>query len=97
MADYTSRMAQPARRADASADEAPADEPAAEVDAPSLDPAAIERAYLRERARRRAVDSRRNAARSSNARFWVVLAVLAFLTVFLSLTAWRQVHTLFGV
>jgi hypothetical protein len=80
-------MAQPARQLPAQGDD----------DAPSLDPAAIERAYLREKARRRAIASRRNAARSSNARFWVVLAVLTFLTVFLSLTAWHQIQTLFGV
>jgi hypothetical protein len=86
IAHYTFPMAQPARHA-----------PPRDDEAPSLDPAAIERAYLRERARRRALDSRRNAARSSNARFWVVLAVLTFLTVFLSLTAWRQIQTLFGL
>jgi predicted anti-sigma-YlaC factor YlaD len=79
-------MAQPARHV-----------PSQEEDAPSLDPAVIERAYRRERARRRALDSRRNAARSSNARFWVVLAVLTFLTVFLGLTAWHQIQTLFGL
>jgi hypothetical protein len=79
-------MAQPATRA-----EAPDD------DAPSLDPTAVQRAYMREKARRRARDRRRNAARSSNARFWVVLAVLVFLTVFLSLTAWHEIQTTFGI
>jgi predicted anti-sigma-YlaC factor YlaD len=64
---------------------------------PSLDPAAIERAYLRERARRRARLQRHNESRSSNARFWVVLAVLLALTVFLGLTAWHDVQTTFGV
>jgi hypothetical protein len=67
------------------------------VDAPSLDPGAVERAYRRERARRRARDERRTAARSSNARFWVVLAVLAFLTVVIALTVWREVQTTFGL
>jgi len=66
-------------------------------DTPSLDPAAIERAYLRERARRRARLQRHNESRSSNARFWVVLAVLLALTVFLALTAWHDVQTTFGV
>ena len=79
-------MAQPATR-----------HPALDDDAPSLDPAAVERAYLRERARRRARSERANAARSSNARFWVVLAVLAFLTVVLSLTAWYEIQTIFGI
>jgi hypothetical protein len=79
-------MAQPATRPQSPDD-----------DAPSLDPAALERAYLREKARRRARSQRRNAARSSNARFWVVLAVLVFLTVFLSLAAWHQIQTTFGI
>jgi hypothetical protein len=75
----------------------PATRPAPEDDAPSLDPSAVERAYLRERARRRARSQRRNAARSSNARFWVVIAVLLFLTVVFALTAWREVQTTFGI
>ena len=79
-------MAQPASR-----------QPALEDDAPSLDPAAIERAYLRERARRRARHERRTAAQSSNARFWVVVAVLVFLTVVIGLTAWHQVQVTFGI
>jgi hypothetical protein len=75
----------------------PATRPASEDDAPSLDPSAVERAYLRERARRRARSQRRNAARSSNARFWVVIAALLFLTVVFALTAWREVQTTFGI
>jgi hypothetical protein len=68
-----------------------------ERDEPSLDPGAIEHAYLRERARRRARNGRVNAARNSNARFWLVLALLAFLTVVFALTAWHQVQTTFGI
>ncbi len=83
---YTSPMAQPATR-----------QPALDDDAPAHDPTAVERRYLRERQRRRARSARANAARSSNARFWVVLAVLVFLTVFLSLTAWHEIQTTFGI
>ena len=68
-----------------------------EQDEPSLDPAAIEHAYRRERARRRARYARVNAARNSHARFWLVLALLAFLTVVFALTAWHQVQTTFGI
>ena len=71
--------------------------PSVDDDVPSLDPAAIEQAYRRERARRRARVNRRTDARSSNARFWVVLAVLAFLTVVIALVAWQQVQTVFGL
>ena len=68
-----------------------------EQDEPSLDPAAIEHAYLRERARRRARYAHVNAARNSSARFWLVLALLAFLTVVFALTAWHQIQTTFGI
>jgi hypothetical protein len=71
--------------------------PARDEDAPSLDPAAIQQAYRRERHRRRARHDRRTAARSSDARFWVVLAVLILLTVCISLFAWHQVNQTFGV
>jgi len=66
-------------------------------DVPSYDPTAIQRAYARERARRHARTARRHDARSSNARFWVVLAFLVFLTVFIALTAWHEIQTTFGV
>jgi len=79
-------MAEPARRT-----------PTLPEDTPSLDPHAIERAYRRERARRRARVERRSAARRSDVRFWVTLAVLAFVTAFAILLAWHETQTLFGV
>jgi hypothetical protein len=79
-------VAEPARRT-----------PALPDDSPSLDPRAIERNYRRERARRRARVERQSAAKRSDVRFWVTLAVLAFLTAFILLAAWREVQTLFGV
>lgn len=79
-------MAEPARRT-----------PTLPDDSPSLDPRAIERNYRRERARRRARIERQSAAKRSDVRFWVTLTVLAFLTVFILLAAWREVQTLFGV
>ena len=66
-------------------------------EAPSLDPAAIEHAYRRERARRRARVEHRQYARNSNARFWVMLAVLVLVTIIIGLTAFHQVQTNFGV
>ena len=64
---------------------------------PSLDPAAIEHAYLRERARRRRRVAHREYARNSNARFWVMMAVLALLTVVIGLAAFHEIQTNFGV
>jgi hypothetical protein len=40
---------------------------------------------------------RRSAARRSNVRFWVSLAVLAFVAAFVILAAWHELQTLFGV
>jgi hypothetical protein len=79
-------MAEPARRA-----------PLVPDDNPSLDPLAIERAYRRERARRRAKVEKQSAARRSNVRFWVTLLVLTFFAAFVILAAWHEVQTLFGV
>jgi hypothetical protein len=70
---------------------------AVEEDVPSLDPAAIERNYRRERARRRARVERRTDVRTSNARFWVVLSALTFLTVCILLVVWSEVQSVFGL
>jgi cell division septal protein FtsQ len=66
-------------------------------DTPSLDPLAIERAYRRERARRRARIERRHAARRSGLRFWLTILVLLFFAAVVILAAWQQVQSLFGV
>ena len=83
-------MAQPASRVRSSDDAVPAD-------LPSLDPSAIEEAYRRERARRRARNAHQRHARNSDARFWVMLAVLALITVVIALTAFHEIQTSFGV
>jgi hypothetical protein len=73
------------------------DDDVAPPDLPSLDPNAIEDAYRRERARRRARNAHQRHAKNSNARFWVMLAVLALITVIIALTAFREIQTSFGV
>jgi hypothetical protein len=83
-------MARPASRV-RSADDATSPDP------PSLDPSAIEEAYRRERARRRAKNAHHRHARNSDARFWVMLAVLALITVIIALTAFHEIQTSFGV
>jgi len=89
-------MAEPARSTPTvPGEDAPLD--AASLDAPSLDPRAIEHAYRRERARRRARTERRSATQRSKIRFWVSLAVLAFVAAFVILAAWHELQTLFGV
>ena len=50
-----------------------------------------------ERARRRARIEHREYARNSSARFWVMLAVLALITVILGSMAFREIQTSFGI
>jgi hypothetical protein len=71
--------------------------PEQEDDVPVLDPTAIQRNYRRERARRRARMERQRETRYAHLRFWVVLAALVFLVVFLGLTVWDQVQQVFGL
>jgi hypothetical protein len=71
--------------------------PEQDEDIPVLDPTAIQRNYRRERARRRARVERRRETQYAHLRFWVVLAGLVFLVVFLGLTVWHQVQQLFGL
>jgi hypothetical protein len=78
-------MAEPARR------DVELDEP------PLADPTAIQRAYRRERAKRRAKVEHRRRAKHASLRFWVVLWVLLFACVILALTIWSQVQQLFGL
>lgn len=77
-------MAQPARRLDPD-------------DALQLDPAAIQQAYQLHRARRRAVRHREREVHRARLRFWVVLIVLAALSVWLMVVVWHQIEKLFGL
>ena len=70
---------------------------AAPDDAPPYDPVAVDRAYLQERARRRARIERTRAQRRASLRFWVVLLLLLAASVLLSLTIWREIERLFGL
>ena len=83
--DYTLSMAEPATR------------PSAGEDAPPFDPIAVDRAYLQERARRRARLERSRARRRASLRFWLVLLALLAVSVLLSLTIWREIERLFGL
>jgi hypothetical protein len=84
-------MAEPATRPRATGDDVPP------FDAPSFDPGAVDRAYLQERARRRARIERSRAQRRASFRFWLVLLGLLAVAVLLTLTTWREVERLFGL
>lgn len=66
-------------------------------DVPVFDPVAVDRAYLQERARRRARIERSREQRRAAIRFWLVLLVLLAVSVLLTLTTWREVQRLFGL
>lgn len=78
-------MAEPARRAPAGGD------------APPFDPVAVDRAYLQERARRRARIERSRARKRAGLRFWLVLVCLVAVSVVLILSTWREIERLFGL
>jgi hypothetical protein len=82
---YNSRMAEPARR------------PPVAEESPPLDPRAVDRAYRQHRARRRARAQHNRNARLAGIRFWLFLAALLALAVFLGLTVWHQIQHLFGL
>jgi hypothetical protein len=75
----------------------PATRPPAGDDAPPFDPIAVDRAYLQERARRRARIERSRERRRASLRFWLVLLALLAASLLLSLTIWREIERLFGL
>ena len=75
----------------------PATRPSAGEDAPPFDPIAVDRAYLQERARRRARVERSRERRRASLRFWLVLLALLAASVLLSLTIWHEIERLFGL
>ena len=82
-------MAEPATRAPAGDDAPPFDLRRSRC--------AVDRAYLQERARRRARSERSRARRRAGLRFWLVLLGLVAVSVLLTLTIWREVERLFGL
>ena len=79
-------MAEPAR-----------DTAAGDTDVPSIDPDVVDRAYLVERARRRARNEHGRAAQRANVRFWLTMLVLLVLALALIITVWHEVERLFGL
>jgi hypothetical protein len=67
------------------------------IEKPEIDPYAVQRRVRRERAKRRSRIEHRRAQRFAGLRFLVLIGVLIFLTLFISLTVWEKVGTLFGI
>jgi hypothetical protein len=66
-------------------------------DAPPLDPDAVTRAYRFHRARRAARERRLREKRWAGVRFWLVLAVVVSVTVFLALRTLGELERVFGL
>ena len=64
---------------------------------PKYDPTAVERAYATHRARREARVRRIRARRYARIRFFAVIVLLLALSVYVALTAWRELERLFGL
>jgi hypothetical protein len=62
-----------------------------------LDPTAVERAYRRERARRRARERHKVEASLAHFRFYAVLLVLFAGTIGLLVLVWNEIQHLFGL
>jgi Trk-type K+ transport system membrane component len=77
-------MAQPAPRVAAPED-------------PPVDPEAIDRAYHYHRARRNAKLRRKRESAHARLRFVLTVSVLAALAIFLMLTIWHEVQSVFGL
>ncbi len=75
----------------------PATRQGAEDEPPAFDPVAVDRAYLHERARRKARIERSRERRRAGLRFWIVLLVLVAASVVLTVTIWREIERLFGL
>lgn len=61
------------------------------------DPVAIHHAFRQHRGRRLARIAYRRELRRSRRRYWFLVSVLFALAVFLSVTIWEQLQSMFGI
>jgi hypothetical protein len=66
-------------------------------DPPPVDPHAIQRRLRRQRAKRQARIDHRHEKRLAGVRFLFLIGTLIFLTLFLSLSIWEKIGSLFGL
>jgi hypothetical protein len=67
------------------------------IQRPPLDPVAVPRNLARARARRRARIEHELERKRAGVRFYALLGALLFVVLFLSLSIWQRVETLFGL
>jgi hypothetical protein len=64
---------------------------------PIDDPVAVHQAFRHHRAKRLARIEHRREHQHARRRFWILLAALFVLAVFLSVTIWAQIQSMFGI
>ena len=64
---------------------------------PIDDPHAVRRAFIEQRYRRVARLEHRRETKRAQRRFWILVAVLLMLAIFLSVTIWEQIQSVFGI
>jgi hypothetical protein len=62
-----------------------------------VDPTAVERAYRRERLRRRAREKRDRERQLAAVRFWLAVVTVVGTSIGLGIVIWQQIHRLFGL
>jgi hypothetical protein len=68
-----------------------------EVEEELVDPTAVERAYRRERLRRRAREDRARERQLAAVRFWFAVTAVIGASIGLAIVIWQQIHRLFGL
>lgn len=68
-----------------------------EVEEELLDPTAVQRAYRRERLRRRAREDRAREKQLAALRFWLAVLLVIGTSIGLAIVIWHQIHRLFGL
>lgn len=64
---------------------------------PIDDPMAVHRAFRQHRRKRLARIEHRRELKQASRRFWILVAALFMLAVFLSVTIWEQIQSMFGI
>ena len=69
-----------------------------EQSAPPIDdPLAVHRAFRQHRRKRLARIEQIHETKQASRRFWILIAALFMLAVFLSVTIWEQIQSVFGI
>lgn len=68
-----------------------------EADPPIDDPHAVRRSFVHHRRRRIARIEYRREQKWTRRRFWILIGTLLLIAIFLSVTIWEQVQSMFGI